>query len=344
MTENWKKQLNADPTDWLLEESDPGVRYLALRDIIEADEKEIKAARRKAHTIGLIDEILSKMNKEGSWVPLKPGPYPMNDGTVRVVVLLAQLGATQGADERIASACAYIFDHNFVKDGRFTETGRSSGNLDCLQGGLCCSLLDLGCTDPRLDVAFEMMARLVTGEGIAPATDRSAPIRYYSTNNCGASFACSGTRRESCAWGAVNVLIAFAKLPENRRTPLINRAIKIGIDFLLSKDPSKADYPVGFGTKPGGKPSRKWWKFGFPNFYIPDLIQNVEALTRLGYGRDPRLANAINFIYGKQDSQGRWNMEQSYEGTIWVDLGANNQPNKWVTLRALRVLKQAYTR
>ena len=138
-------------------------------------------------------------------------------------------------------------------------------------------------------------------------------------------------------------MIAFAKLPENRRTLLINRAIKIGVDFLLSKDPAKADYPVGFGTKLGGKPSRKWWKFGFPNFYIPDLLQNVETLARLGYGRDPRLANAIKLICEKQDSQGRWNMEQSHEGTIWVDLGAINQPNKWVTLKALRVLKQAYS-
>ena len=32
----WKKVLKADPTDWLLEEEDPSVRYLALRDIVEA--------------------------------------------------------------------------------------------------------------------------------------------------------------------------------------------------------------------------------------------------------------------------------------------------------------------
>jgi hypothetical protein len=71
-----KKALKADPTDWLLEESDPGVRYLALRDIVEADEKEIKAARRKAHREGPIAVILDNMryppdcggfNRAGIW-------------------------------------------------------------------------------------------------------------------------------------------------------------------------------------------------------------------------------------------------------------------------------------
>jgi len=324
--------------DWLLEPNDIGVRYLALRDLVEADKKELASAKKSAHTEGPITQILSKMDRGGSWAQLEHGPFPMHDGTVRTVVLLAQLGATVDMDERIATACTYIFNHNFTEDGRFTENGRPSGNLDCLQGGLCYSLLDLGCTDPRLDKAYEMMARLVMGEGIAPATDRAAPIRYYSTNNCGPFFACSGTRREPCAWGAVNVVLAFGKLPEDRRTPLINRAIKAGVNFLFSKDPAKADYPVGFGTKPGGKPSGKWWKFGFPSFYIPDLLQNVEALARLGYGKDARLANAVQLIRDKQDSQGCCPMEQNYEGTVWVDFGSKNQPNKWVTLRALRVL------
>jgi len=48
--QDWKKVLKADPTDWLLEPDDPGVRCLALRDIAEAGENEIKAARREAHT------------------------------------------------------------------------------------------------------------------------------------------------------------------------------------------------------------------------------------------------------------------------------------------------------
>lgn len=74
-------------------------------------------------------------------------------------------------------------------------------------------------------------------------------------------------------------------------------------------------------------------------FYVTDLLQNVEALVRLGLGADPRLARALNIIREKRDSQGRWILEYDYTGKIWVDFGVKRQPSKWVTLRALRTLK-----
>jgi hypothetical protein len=35
-------------------------------------------------------------------------------------------------------------------------------------------------------------------------------------------------------------------------------------------------------------------------------------------------------------------MEYSYNGKTWVDIESRKQSSKWVTLRALRVLKAAY--
>jgi hypothetical protein len=72
---------------------------------------------------------------------------------------------------------------------------------------------------------------------------------------------------------------------------------------------------------------------------VTDLLQNVEALVGLGSGHDPRLAHALALIREKQDAQGRWQMEYDYTGKTWVDFGAKKQPSKWVTLRAMRVLK-----
>ena len=203
-----------------------------------------------------------------------------------------------------------------------------------MQGNLCASLLDLGSRDPRLDRAFEWMARTVTGEGIAPMEDKKAPVRYYA-GKCGPNFACGSNNKLSCAWGAVKVMLAFARLPQGKRTDLIQNAINTGVEFLFGKDPAEADYPCGYASKPSGN----WWKFGFPVFYVTDILQNVEALTELGYGTDPRLANALKLIREKQDAQGRWLMEYDYTGKTWIDFGPKKQPNKWVTLRALRVLK-----
>jgi hypothetical protein len=130
-------------------------------------------------------------------------------------------------------------------------------------------------------------------------------------------------------------MLAFSVLPEERRTPLIEDAIRQGVDFLFSVDPAEANYPSGFSDKPSGN----WWKFGFPVFYVTDILQIVEALVGLGYGQDPRLETALYLIRAKQDAQGRWPLEYDYSGKTWVNFGKKKEPNKWVTLRALRVLK-----
>jgi hypothetical protein len=319
--------------DWLLEPQDIGVRYLALRDLMHADPRELDTACKKAHTEGPIAFVLAKMDKDGWWAKPGPGYSPKYTSTAWSIMLLAQLGADIGADARIEKACSYLLEHNLANERHFTINGNSSGTVDCLQGNLCGALMDLGCCDPRLDKAFEWMARSVTGEGVAPMTDKMAPVRYYVAK-CGPNFACGYNDNKSCAWGTAKVMLAFSRLPKAKRTPLIDRAIKVGVDFMFSKDPAEADYPGGYAAKPSGN----WWKFGFPVFYITDILQIVEAMVGLEYGKDPRLARALNLVREKQDSNGRWALEYDYTGKTWVDFGPKKQPNKWVTLRALRVL------
>jgi hypothetical protein len=327
-------QIKKAALDWLLEPDDTSVKYLAMRDLIQSDPGELLEAKKNAHASGPIAAVLAKMNKEGYWCRPGAGYNPKYTGTVWSIILLSQLGASLEIDGRLATACSYLLQHTLTKDGQFTMNGLPSGTIDCLQGNLCAALLDMGFESPRLDKAFEWMARSVTGDGIAPMEDKTAALRYYS-GKCGPDFACGGNNKAPCAWGAVKVMLAMSKLPEKKRTPLINKAISAGLDFLFSTDPARADYPCGYISKPSGN----WWKFGFPVFYVTDLLQNVEALTRLGYGNDPRLANALKIILDKQDGEGRWLLEYDYSGKTWGDFGVKKQPNKWVTLRAMRVLK-----
>jgi hypothetical protein len=126
-------------------------------------------------------------------------------------------------------------------------------------------------------------------------------------------------------------------MPAESRTSLYERAIQQGVDFLLSSDPALADYPSGYSDKP----SRNWWKFGYPVFYVTDLLQIVEALNSIGRGNNPMLNNALSVIREKADPQGRWKLEYDYTGKTWGDFGMKNKPNKWVTLRALRALNTA---
>jgi hypothetical protein len=239
-------------------------------------------------------------------------------------------------DKRIERACAYYLDHAFAVDGQIGGSGSPGSTADCLQGNMLWALVAMGFGDPRLDKAYEWMARTVTGEGIAPATSRDTKVRYYA-GKCGPLFACGANNKLSCAWGGAKVMQAFSVLPEKKRTPLIRRAIKQGAGFLLDVDPATGGYPSGYASKPSGN----WWKFGFPVFYVTDILQIAEAMVGLGYGGDRRMANTLRLIRGKQDEQGRWPLEYDYAGKTWAEFGKKKEPNPWVTLRALRVLKAA---
>jgi hypothetical protein len=332
----WQEQLRGDALTWLLDTETSGVRYMAMRDLLdyEDDDPELAEARGKAHSDGPIAQILDEMEDEGYWVRAGAGYNPKYRSAVWSLLMLAQMGARASDDERIERACAYMLAHGLATGGQFTASGAPSGTVDCLQGNMCWTFLELGYDNARLEQAFEWMARTVTGEGLAPNSERQAPIRYYASQ-CGPTFACGSNNKLPCAWGGAKVMLAFSKLKPEQHTPLIERAIQQGIDFLFSVDPAEATYPSGWSDKPSGN----WWKFGFPVFYVTDLLQIVEALVGLGYGGDPRLANALEVIRQKQDEEGRWALDYNYHGKTWVDIGGKRQPDKWVTLRALRVLK-----
>jgi hypothetical protein len=342
--DDWKSLLKANPTNWLLETEDPGVRYLALRDIVEAGDKEIKAARAKAHREGPIAQILANMGPEGYWV--QPGTVysPKCRGTVWSIISLAQLGASIEEDKRVGTACSFLLDHAMSKGGQFSSTGEAFKTFNCLQGNLLTSLLDLGCRDSRLKVACEWTARTVTGEGLPlkvtseglTAAENSSTRLYPLAYITGPLFACRRTNH--CAWAGAKVMLAFSRLPVERRSNLIKQAIEAGIKYFFSSDPATANFPGEMAPVP----DKRWWKFHFPVIGL-DILQVTEALTALGYGSDPRLANTLDLIRHKQDQDGRWLLEENYGywHKWWVNYGSKGKPNKWVTLRALRVLKQA---
>ena len=335
---SWQNQLRGDSISWLLESESPGARYLAMRDLLglPADDAKMKSARKKAHKEGPIVHVLSKMDEDGYWKRPGTGYGPKYKSTVWALILLAQLGASVHEDKRIKRACRYYLDHALHPGGQISAMTNNSpsGTVDCLQGNMLWSLMELGYDDPRMKKAYEWMARTVTGDGVAPLKDKNAPVRYYG-GKCGPDFACGANNKLPCAWGGVKVMLAFGKLSADEQTPLIKKAIQRGAEFFFGIDPATAKYPTGYTDKPSGD----WWKFGFPVFYITDLLQLAESLVNLGYGNDPRLAKTLNIIREKQNADGQWLLEFDYAGKTWGKFGDKKQPNKWVTLRALRVLK-----
>jgi hypothetical protein len=330
---NWKDKLNGDPVPWLLEndETQPAIRYYTLRDILGRDEndKEVKAAKAAIMVSGPVPVIL-----EGYWD--KPGFSfrPKYRRTEYTLINMAQLGA-DGADPRIRAGCEILLSRYIDSNGGLSFTGTPSDFNHCTAGIMGAALIDFGWLDDRrLQRAMEWLAQTITGEGVADASSRDTNRRYYKSRNSAPLFVCALNGNLPCAWGAIKAMLALSKVPPAQRTRNIHEAIKLGVGFLLSHDPAVADYPFGRGNKP----SSRWFTFFYPLGTSADILQNLEVLAALGQAQNPRLANALALVISKQNQQGRWLLEHTY-----VDIQEKKgQPSKWVTLRALRVLKAAY--
>ena len=338
-TNQWLSHLNGDPLPWLLEPDpdNPSVRYFALRELLARpeDDAKVQAARAAIMTTGPVPAILDAQYPGGYWVKPGGGYSPKYRSTVWQIIFLAELGADP-SDERVRRGCEYLLSHSIAANGAFSAYQKPvpSGSIPCLNGNLLHALQRLGfvvsaqpngyADDPRVQAALDWLVHAITGEG---------EFHYLKSGTSGPCFACSANEGQPCGWGANKAMKALIAVPPERRTPAVQRAIEVGAEFLLSRDPAVADYPY---TQ---RVSSTWFKLGFPLTYWSDVLETTAVLAELGYGDGPRLSSALQFILSKQDAQGRWKLENALSGKMWADIEEKSKPSKWVTLRALRVLK-----
>lgn len=334
-TGRWLRAMNEDPRPWLLEESDPGARAAALVGVLgrDASDSEVVALRQEAMKLDPIRSILEAQDPAGWWVKPGPGYAPKYSGTVWNLIFLDQLGADP-SHRAVHRAVDYVLGMCPTTSGGFGCSGSHlerpappSSVLHCLNGNLLRATIGFGYFDhPAVKNAVAWSARTVTGEDVD---------RWYKSGTAGPGFQCGANDGQPCAWGAVKTLAGLAAIPPRRRTQLVRRAIDATAEFLMSRDPAVADYPMGYGNI---KPSAAWFRLGFPSGYVCDVLEVLEVLTKVGRGSDPRLDNAKLWLLGLQDHQGRWKNRRSYRGKTTIDFEKQGQPSKWITMRACRVL------
>ena len=330
----WARHLNGDPLPWLLDADDPAVRHRALRELLDEppDSAEVIEASKAAMRTDPIASILAAQHPDGWWVKPGGGYSPKYTGTVWSLIFLDQLGA-DGADPRVQAACSYVLDHAQSPSGGFGWSGGAahpapSTVAHCLNGNLLRAYLGFGwLDDERVQQSIAWQAAAITGDG---------DIRWYRTATSGPGFECAVNEHLPCGWGAAKAVLALARIPPQRRTAAVDRALEAGIEFLLSVDPATAAYPMGWGnTKPNGS----WFRLGFPGGYVADVLQVMEAVCEAGAGGDPRLDSAVDWLLRQQNAEGRWINRYPYSGKMHIDIDRAGEPSRWVTLRACRVLK-----
>jgi hypothetical protein len=330
-TENWKSRLKRDPTEWLLEKDNPSVRYFTLKDILGKAENDpdIKKAHKEIMTTGVVPRILEKQNGDGSWgVPENFYVNAKYDGTVWNIILLGELGA-DGKDKRIKKTAEFIMARSQDKQsGGFAYQSSEDGGhhdkvIPCLTGNMVFSLIRFGYLDnPAAKQGIEWITKYQRFDDGIEQAPKGWP--YTRFQNCWG--------KHSCHMGAVKSLKALAEIPVEKRNKAVKDTIKNGAEYLLIHHLYKSSHDPSVLAK------RFWVNFSFPTLWKTDALEMLGVMEKLGY-HDERMQDAIDLLISKQDGQGRWKMEKSYNNRLLVGLEKDGKPSKWVTLNALKILK-----
>jgi hypothetical protein len=134
--------------------------------------------------------------------------------------------------------------------------------------------------------------------------------------------------------GVIKALKGWSAIPVERRTNEINDSIEKAVEFLLIHHIYKQSHDLSKKSKPG------WLQFRFPLMYQSDILEILDVLTSLGIN-DSRMEDAINVVLSKQNEFGRWKAQNTYNSDrLLVPMDQKGVDSKWITLRAMRVIKR----
>jgi len=346
---SWQKILETSPIKWLLEEENTSVRFFTLRDLLDRrkDDSELQAVKAAIPTSKLITRIFSKQKPEGYWEEASSPYHPKYKSSYWTIMLLGQLGIGK-SDKRVKNACEHIFQFQLDEGGFSSYTieralkeyewlqgkGKSlpppnewasslvfEHQYSCLTGNMAAALIRLGYgDDSRVKKALEWLVKIQNEDGGWLCPYWKAHIKDI----------------HGCFFGTICPLEAFSEVPETKRTKGMKKTIENGAEFMLMHRLFKADHH-GFKVI-----KSEWLKFGFPWFYRYDILRGLYVMTKLGFSEDERLNDAVEVLLKKRQNDGTWVLESAPTGRMHTSIEAKSKPSKWITLAALRVLKNLF--
>ena len=302
--------------DWLLD-SDPSVRWQVLRDLTGAPEDQVAAERARVATEGLGARLLALQAADGSW-----GGVAWNRGwtsTMHVLMLLRDLGLDPASDP--ARRAVDLVRERVIWQGWVTYDGNPffAGEVEpCINGQVAA-------------------AGAYFGQDMGGLVDRLVTEQLPDGGwNCEAE---NGSTRSSFN---TTICVLEALLEHELRagaSPEVTAARLRGQEYLLERRLFRRR-STGAVIERDRKSGADWTRFAFPTWWHYDVLRGLEYLRRAGVAPDARVAEAIELVASKRDGDGRWPLEVRYPGEMPVEIDEGvGQPSRWVTLRALRVLR-----
>ena len=120
-------------------------------------------------------------------------------------------------------------------------------------------------------------------------------------------------------------------------TPASRDARRSGEEYLLKRNL--------FRRLSTGEPAdERFLHFLHPNRWRYDVLRALDyfrsSAMLTGADLDPRLREAIDHVRSRRSNDGAWPLDWSLPGRVWFEVDdGQGKPSRWVTLRAMRVLR-----
>ncbi|HTP54916.1 MAG TPA: hypothetical protein VML94_08190 [Thermoplasmata archaeon] len=311
---------------WLLGADQPAARYYTLTDLLgrSAADPEVRLARSRIARVGWAKEQLEAQGPKGFWEAHEPKNlkewidflyFPTFLATNWRALVLADLGL-DASTPGIKKVAELLFEFKLRRGSPFNFYYEEA----CISANTARMLTQFGYAD---DVRVRKLYDWIL-------EDQRADGGW----NCS-----QDTPGTLDVW---EPLAALAALPKSKRSAKMEEAIANGAEFYLRRRLFRE-----------GRPYAPWLRLHYPNHYFYDLLVGLDVITRLGFAGDRRLEPALKWLRAKRRADGRWRIDRPHP-----DVGAGvtlhpdkstmkplvieepGAPSKWITLKALRVLKR----
>lgn len=292
-------------TDWLLD-SDSAIRWQVMRDLLDAPDEEVAAERAKVATDGWGAQLLAVQPANGVW---GGGAYfPEWTATTPTLQLLRAFGVDPAND----------------KARRAIQLVRANARWE---------YDDLPYFDGEVEPCINGQAVAIGayfGQDVKVIVDRLLAEQMEDGGwNC--------EQERGSTRGSLTTINVLEGLLEYERAPGANGDISAarvrGQEYLLERRLLRR-------RSTGELAQPRWLYLAFPNGWHYDPLRALDYLRDAEVTPDERMAEAIGVVESKRSADGRWPLDHAFHDELLVDLGeAEDQPSRWITLKALRVLR-----
>ena len=299
---------SSDPViDWLLD-TDPSIRWQVMRDLTDTPAEIVAAERSRVALEGWGPQLLDQQRPDGQWGDGVTTPFWWSN--MYTLIFLRDLGLDPTSAR--ARTAIDLVRGNVTWGPGFGNAPFFEGEVEpCINGRVVALGAYFGERSDRL--VDRLLSEQLADGGWNCEAARGSVRSSFHTTIC----VLEGLLAFEQAFGATSAVTDARRRAEEY---LLERRLLRRLSTGEIIDPT-------------------WTQFAFPTLWHYDVLRALDYLRAAGVPPDARVEEAVATVRDRGQGAGRWLLDVRHRDTLHEELaGTVGAPNRWITLRALRVL------